>query len=124
MSEEVKNSADQNSPAKKNEVKIVRTMENASGEVTHMDGQTINVIYKRTESAEYELSLPIDEKVELSGYRKATEIQAGDQVELAFERMVTAPGEPEERTERVVKKIRFVKRPEQDKSLHSNGEGQ
>lgn len=101
---------------------VVRTMENASGEVARFDGQMINVIYSRTENAEYEIAIPIDKEAGLQGYKKASDILAGDQVELIYEKTVTGLGTTEEKREMAVKKIRFIKRPSQDKSLHSKGE--
>ena len=109
---------------KSKEPEVKRSMENIGGEVVRIDGNMISVLYSRTENAEYELALPLDEKAEFSGYKKAADIKVGDQVELAYEKAITAPGAPDEKREMVVKKIRFIRRPDQDISLHSSGGGQ
>lgn len=93
---------------------IVRTLESASGEVTGISGKFINLLYSRTDDAEFEMYLPMDERVELEHYRNLSDVKPGDQVELQFEKVVEAPGLPEERMTRTVKKIRFVKRARQD----------
>lgn len=94
-----------------NEPVVVRTLEKASGEVTAISAHSISFLYARTENAEYEKYLPLDNKVKLDRYRNFSEIKKGDRIEIEYEKVVESPKTPEMRTTMAVKTIRFVKRP-------------
>lgn len=96
---------------------VIRTMESAMGEVTRIEGNVITILYDRRADAEYEMQLPIDAKVRLERYRKLSEIQTGDEVELKYEKVVNAPKTPQEQMSRTVKSIRLVNRAEKSKML-------
>ena len=93
--------------------KVVRTMERAKGQVTWIEGRTLNLLYDQQDDAEFEMLLPVDEKVQLLHYKKFSEIQRGDEVELEYEKVIEAPKTPEEKMTKTVKKIRFVRRPKE-----------
>jgi len=93
--------------------KVVRTMERAKGQVTWIEGRTLNLLYDQQDDAEFEMLLPVDEKVQLLHYKKFSEIQRGDEVELEYEKVIEAPNTPEEKMTKSVKKIRFVRRPKE-----------
>lgn len=101
------------------ELVIERTMEKTNGSVARVDGSSIVVMYNQTANAEYEIMLPFDEKLKLDGYRSKADIQAGDIVDMDYEKTVEMPGEEGERRTMKVKKIRFIKRPSQNTALTS-----
>lgn len=95
------------------EPEVIRTLEHSSGQVTGIDAQSIDLLYARTEDAEYEMHLPVDAKVELKHYKAFSDIQRGDEVELQYEKVVETPNTPTERMTMTVKTIRFIKRPKE-----------
>ncbi|OGX39744.1 MAG: hypothetical protein A3D87_01745 [Omnitrophica WOR_2 bacterium RIFCSPHIGHO2_02_FULL_50_17] len=98
----------------------IKTLENVKGEVVRIEGRMLSIVYSRTKNAEYEKFLPIDEEVELNGYKTTADIKPGDRVELVCEKTVINQGTPEEKNETVVKKIRLIKRSVQNPSLYSS----
>lgn len=105
----------------KKEIPVIRTLEKVHGEVTWVDSKHISVLYETKGNAEYEMFLPFDENTQLTFYKNFSDIQKGDQVELEYEKAVESPGTPEERTSMMVKAVRFIKRPSQNKALTSEG---
>ena len=98
---------------------VVRTMESAKGQVTRVEGNTIDLFYDQRGNAEYEMHLPVDEKVELQHYRKFSEIHQGDEVVIEYEKATTNPKTPQEQMTMMVKKISFVRRPKDNGALQS-----
>jgi hypothetical protein len=100
---------------------VVRTMEKVNGDISGISSRYINLLYEQRDDQEFEMYLPLDEKVELSQYKTLSDVQVGDRVELTYEKMVTAPDTPEERVTMMVKKVRFIKRPKDNTALSSEG---
>lgn len=108
--------------AKAREREIIRTMESVSGEISGLNSSFINLVYERSGSEEFEMYLPLDQRVKLDHYKRFSDVLVGDRVELQYEKAVEAPGTPEERITMTVKRIRFVKRPKQNE-LRSEEKG-
>ena len=95
-------------------VKKVVTMEKVNGEVTGISTGAIAILYEQKGDSEFEIQLPIAQDVALDHYKGKSDIKKGDIVDLHYEKVVEAPGEPRERISMTAKKIRFVKRPNKD----------
>ena len=102
-----------------NEPVIVRTLESVKGQVTRVEGNTIDLFYDQRGNAEYEMHLPVDEKVELQHYRKFSEIHQGDEVVIEYEKATTNPKTPQEQMTMRVKKISFMRRPKDSNTSQS-----
>jgi hypothetical protein len=102
---------------------IVKTMEHTSGSVVGVNAASITVLYAETEKGDYEIYLPFDQNLKLDHYRNRSEIKMGDIVELEYEKVTVKKGDELQQVTMAVKKVRFVKRPQDVTALASEKEG-
>jgi hypothetical protein len=99
-----------------NGIPTVMTAEKVSGEVISLQPKEIGLIYKRTETAEYELRLPVGERVKFSGFNQYSELGAGDVVRVDYTKTVQFPDEPEEKRLMEATVISLVKKNKPEKA--------
>lgn len=91
-------------------IPTVETMEEVKGEVTALGADEIGILYKRTETAEYEKRIPLDTKVKFVNFKSLKELALGDEIVVEYEKTVQYPNEPREKRFMTAKSITLVKK--------------
>jgi|GEM_PF-4225655 len=99
------------------QIPTVKTLETVKGEVTSLGTNEIGVLYKRTETAEYEKQIPLGAKIKFVGFKSLKDISLNDEIEIDYEKKVQYPKEPNEKRYMTAKTITLVKKykPEEEK---------
>ncbi len=92
------------------EIPTVKTLETVKGEVTALGTSEIGLLYRRTETAEYEKRIPLAAKMKFINFKSLKDLGLNDEIEIEYEKTVQYPNEANEKRFMAVKSITLVKK--------------